>query len=847
VLLQAIPARPARQASPGPDDGIGLLAALISVLLAVLLSGCIDAPGDGVKVITVGASDYYGHVADFSGSGPLRDGRIKPDIVAPGVNVISAAPTGLSQLKYVDSVYAKASGTSLSTPVAAGVAALLLQKDPAMTAAGIKAALAGGARRLNNTLGENYESYYQGSGQIDAARSYQALAPDNCAVTPDRWMVGRWAFSEDSSYPGIDVGADLEQKRIYAMAPGDDDWTTKFLFVTNCPRKNVSVEILGDVSGWLTVMPLPRQIAANGQIIFAATIVVPEGTFAGRYSGSISIEDDGQPIAQVPVIVEVAGPLKVDLGSYAVNETIFRNEWHYKYVEVPVGTRNLKAQLSWNGTSNLDLFLLDPSGKCHVRERSRRSEEVSLSDPISGRYILAVHARSISSPQNYSLKVEESIIEVVPSSINLGRIPPGKTLKTELDLVNGGLPLDDLTFAASMESKSTSLFSGEVARDETWEKSQAVEENVSRLSLNLVWNDKERDLDLSAYDPSGESMGSSSSSSGTSEFLEIHNPPSGKWKLSVRGYKVPRDISQPFDLYVTSYKADMHPGVVVKGPSKVASGAVGSIDVAVNVPLSVEGQEKRGYIELNSNNYTIRIPVTYIVAGASIKDMAKPVFNDSDNDGFIDSLVLGVNVQAAAPGVYEVRGALNDCSGRMIAWITNSSKVDGSATINLDVDGREIWKRAGCGPLFLGEIFLYNPQGDLVEKYNASKSIEKEPQDFQAPAACYNGSFRNLSEARRGSITRVVVEAGVYVIKPGNYSISASLQREGGREVGSFDRTLALSPGNHTVALEFNAKKFPKLEEKTRLFLRDLTITADEEVVDEIDEAWSSGEMDFEG
>ncbi|MCK4459310.1 MAG: S8 family serine peptidase, partial [Methanosarcinales archaeon] len=67
---------------------IGLLAAML-----ILTSGCIDSgissPGDAVKPITVGASDQYGHVAGFSSSGPTSDGRTKPTLVAPGVDIIS--------------------------------------------------------------------------------------------------------------------------------------------------------------------------------------------------------------------------------------------------------------------------------------------------------------------------------------------------------------------------------------------------------------------------------------------------------------------------------------------------------------------------------------------------------------------------------------------------------------------------------------------------------------------------------------------------------------------------------------------------------------------------------------
>ena len=147
---------------------------LVPIVLA-LPPGLIDSPGDGVKVITLGATDANGHMASFSGSGPTRDDRIKPDVVAPGVDIISIVPPGLKRPDYVDLYYARESGTSLSTPVAAGLSALLLQANGNLTPAGVKAAMTRGALKLNNTLGEEYEEYYQGAGLLDALRSYQLL------------------------------------------------------------------------------------------------------------------------------------------------------------------------------------------------------------------------------------------------------------------------------------------------------------------------------------------------------------------------------------------------------------------------------------------------------------------------------------------------------------------------------------------------------------------------------------------------------------------------------------------------------------------------------------------------
>ena len=120
--------------------------------------GTISKPADDPLVITVGALDDKGTpgrgddvMAGFSGVGPTSaDGLTKPDLVAPGRSVISLrAPGSKVDSSYpgsrIGSAYFKGSGTSFSTAVTSGSAALLLQREPGLTPDQVKARLLGTA------------------------------------------------------------------------------------------------------------------------------------------------------------------------------------------------------------------------------------------------------------------------------------------------------------------------------------------------------------------------------------------------------------------------------------------------------------------------------------------------------------------------------------------------------------------------------------------------------------------------------------------------------------------------------------------------------------------------------
>ncbi len=80
----------------------------------------ISCPGNSKSALTVGAVDRNLCVAEFSSRGPTADGRIKPDVVAPGVAIYSS---------YLDNDFRFLSGTSMATPVVSGIMALIFQAE----------------------------------------------------------------------------------------------------------------------------------------------------------------------------------------------------------------------------------------------------------------------------------------------------------------------------------------------------------------------------------------------------------------------------------------------------------------------------------------------------------------------------------------------------------------------------------------------------------------------------------------------------------------------------------------------------------------------------------------------
>ena len=131
--------------------------------------GTVSMPGADPFVVTVGSLADQGTPASaddreslFSSRGPTQDGFAKPDVLAPGEHVVSLRVPGTAldlddergqsqRDSSLASPYAKLSGTSASTALAAGVSALVLQAHRSYSPTQVKGALVAGGRRIAGT------------------------------------------------------------------------------------------------------------------------------------------------------------------------------------------------------------------------------------------------------------------------------------------------------------------------------------------------------------------------------------------------------------------------------------------------------------------------------------------------------------------------------------------------------------------------------------------------------------------------------------------------------------------------------------------------------------------------
>ncbi|MEV6369799.1 S8 family serine peptidase [Micromonospora musae] len=152
----------------------------------------VGSPGTADAALAVGAVDREDELADFSSRGPrVGDEAIKPDITAPGVEIVAARAADGQIGDPVGESYVSISGTSMAAPHVAGAVALLADQHGDWTAGQLKATLMASAKPHPQR-----SAYEQGAGRVDVARAIgQTVTSDPVSVSFGRAL---WPHDDDT-------------------------------------------------------------------------------------------------------------------------------------------------------------------------------------------------------------------------------------------------------------------------------------------------------------------------------------------------------------------------------------------------------------------------------------------------------------------------------------------------------------------------------------------------------------------------------------------------------------------------------------------------------------------------
>lgn len=147
-------------------------------------SRTVTIPGTARRIITVGsyvirpainAAGRTGEIAPTSSRGPTRINTLKPELAAPGQEIIGPRAANSTRLgEFTNDRYVRMFGTSMAAPHVAGAAALLLERRPGLTCAQVRQVLMRSARRDGAASGAANPTW--GAGKLDVARAVELLA-----------------------------------------------------------------------------------------------------------------------------------------------------------------------------------------------------------------------------------------------------------------------------------------------------------------------------------------------------------------------------------------------------------------------------------------------------------------------------------------------------------------------------------------------------------------------------------------------------------------------------------------------------------------------------------------------
>ncbi|WP_336704574.1 S8 family serine peptidase [Micrococcus terreus] len=394
-------------------------------------------------------------IAGFSSRGPsnaVSSDLLKPDIAAPGVNVMA----GVSPLdpNYGGNQYGLMSGTSMAAPNLAGMAALMAGKHPSWSPMAIKSAMMTTTEDVYNADGSvNLDNFATGAGSADpAAMAAPGLVYDADEEHWNAFLVGEIA-ARDVNVPSYAVsnvaGSATVTRTVTALENGR--WSLEAnvpgFTVTASPStlnlkrgQSAEVEVTftrdgAEANTWkhgsLTWAGGKKNSAdvTSAVTLRAVDVAAPSSVTGSGASGSTEIELTGGVTGTVsPSIVGLTKAVEEDFSKapgalYGGNNA----SNHLALTDVEADTTSVTwSLLAADDASDWDMFVITPAGRTVQVATASASERLTLTNPAPGTY--AVVSNLYDSPnqastdatlQTVKLTGDEGNLTVTPNPISL--------------------------------------------------------------------------------------------------------------------------------------------------------------------------------------------------------------------------------------------------------------------------------------------------------------------------------------------------------------------------------------------------------------------------------------------
>ena len=294
-----------------------------------------------------GANAGWRRVAPFSSRGLAFDGRLKPDLVAPAVALLTAEP---GRNPDASPRFGTASGSSAGAAVVAGAAALLVQARPWLDAVALKGLLVGSGRPLR---GAGLTA--QGAGLVDvgaAAAAEAAAAPATLAFPP----------------------------------AGGTSWrATRIVTLRNLSTRTVRLSVATPRAGAVVLAASPRRLTLGpgGRAHVFVTARLAFGGGREAVEGALRVTTIGGGVFRVPWLVPPARVPQPLVGEVEISETSFKPSDSAPAVVSLTAGRVSRGELLPLARLDLELW----------RGRRRLGVLVRLRDLLPGRYAFGLTGR----------------------------------------------------------------------------------------------------------------------------------------------------------------------------------------------------------------------------------------------------------------------------------------------------------------------------------------------------------------------------------------------------------------------------------------------------------------------